>query len=204
MKVYFHGLKTGAIPTADELRELFKREVSLGKIEGAGIRKEQLDKAYQDLKKRVEEREAKKAERAAEKASGSREHTPLGIRVKEKPVRRPIEKTFGEEGLVLKETKPEEPALAESKKTIGPATPAQGVEIKATPIEKTISPAALSPAPEAPAAPPPTPNVAVPVAAAPVEEKPKLVDELERLAKLKELGALTPEEFEAAKKKLLG
>jgi hypothetical protein len=30
-----------------------------------------------------------------------------------------------------------------------------------------------------------------------------LVDELERLAKLRDLGALTPEEFELAKKKLL-
>ena len=40
-------------------------------------------------------------------------------------------------------------------------------------------------------------------APAPVE-KSKLLDDLERLAKLKEVGALTAEEFETAKKKLLG
>jgi hypothetical protein len=106
--------------------------------------------------------------------------------VKERPVRRPIEKTIGDEGSAPSSSKGGETAQ-ESRKTIGPATPAAGVEIKATPVEKTFG---AAPAPAAPAE-----------ADAP---KPQFIDDLERLAKLKEAGVLTPEEFEQAKKKLLG
>lgn len=196
LEAYFEGLKTGRIPSAEELKNIYKEKLSKGKVEGASLRKEQLDKAYEDLKKRVAEREAKKEEVARDRENAKKGNTPLGIRVKEKPVRRPVEKTFGDEGLAMKEPEPEEPPAVELKKTMGPATPAQGVEIKATPVEKSLGP--LEKAPEkivvAPAAPAP----------APAEEKPNLVNELERLAKLKEVGALTAEEFEAAKKKLLG
>src|SRR5205807_432903 len=96
----------------------------------------------------------------------------------EPPAHRPVEKTMGEDASPrLKE--PKEAPLVESKKTMGPLTPAAGVEVKA--VEKALFAAVEK-----------------------TEEKPKLVDELERLAKLKELGALTADEFEAAKKKLLG
>jgi hypothetical protein len=56
---------------------------------------------------------------------------------------------------------------------MGPATPSEGIVVKAAPVV----------APEARA---------------------KLLDDLERLAKLRESGALTQDEFDAAKKKLLG
>ena len=193
---YFHGLKTGVIPSADDLRELFKREMSRGKVEGASLGKAQLDKAYAELKRKVDERTQKKAP-PAEPEKG---HTPLGIRIKEKLVRRPVEKTMGDEAPLAKEPVPEKaeepPPAFEAKKTIGPATPASGIDIKVGIHEKTIGNAEPPPPPPAP---PPAPAPAAPAA----DGKAKLLDDLERLAKLKEMGALTAEEFELAKKKLL-
>ncbi len=213
IEAYFEGLKTGRIPSGDELRAIFKSQNSAGKVEGASMRKEQLDKAYEDLKQRVAEREAKKAQAAQERhagGSGQKDHE-LGIRVKEKPVRRPVEKTFGDDGTPAL-AKVEDPA-PESRKTIGPATPAAGVEIKATPVEKTIgfggAPAppvvAPTPVPTPALAPAPTPAPAPAATAAPAAapSKQQFIDDLERLAKLKEAGILTAEEFDQAKKKLL-
>jgi uncharacterized protein (DUF697 family) len=174
VEAYFHGLKTGKIPSSDELKAIYEKQLSRGKVEGASLRKEQLDKAYQELKAKVAEREAKKAQdrerREAEKGS-------LGIHVKEKPVRRPADKSMGEDA--PPEPKVEEPPVFKAEKTMGPATPAAGVEIKVAPAEPAPPPVAVS-------------------------DKSRLLDDLERLAKLKEIGALTQEEFELAKKKLLG
>lgn len=196
VEAYFHGLKTGKIPSAEELRAVYAEKLSKGKVEGASLRKEQLDKAYQELKQKVADREAKKTEHA-ERDGDDKGHTPLGIRIKEKPVRRPAEKSMGEDPPPA--PKVEEPPAFKAEKTMGPATPAAGVEIRATPIEKS-----LGPAPASVAVPAPVPvAVPAPAAAAP-DAKARLLDDLERLAKLKEVGALTPEEFELAKKKLLG
>jgi uncharacterized protein (DUF697 family) len=207
VEAYFEGLKTGRIPSADELRAIFKSQNSAGKVEGATLRKDQLDKAYEDLKQRVAEREARKAQAAQDRQASGKDHE-LGIRIKEKPVRRPVEKTFGDDG-APQLAKVEDPPAPESRKTIGPATPSAGVEIRATPVEKTIglgpapAPPAAAPAP-APAAPAPTPMpaaVTAPPPAAP--SKQQFIDDLERLAKLKEAGVLTAEEFDQAKRKLL-
>jgi uncharacterized protein (DUF697 family) len=189
VEAYFHGLKTGQVPSAQELKAIYEKQLSRGKVEGASLRKEQLDRAYQEMKEKVEQREAKKEAEHADK--DTKGHTPLGIRIKEKPVRRPAEKSMGEE-LPPPPPKEEEPAVFKAEKTMGPATPAAGVEIKATPVEKSLGPL-----------PPPKAVEVVPVPA-PSTDKTKLLDDLERLAKLKEIGALTPEEFELAKKKLLG
>src|SRR5581483_7438507 len=119
-------LKTGKIPSADELRAIFKEQSSKGKVEGAGLRKEEIDQAYLDLKRKVEEREAKKDAEARKETE--RGHTPLGIRIKEKPVRRPSEKTMGEDPAPPLKIE-EEPPPPVASKTMGPATPAKGVEI---------------------------------------------------------------------------
>ena len=206
IEAYFEGLKTGRIPSADELRAIFKSQNSAGKVEGASLRKEQLDKAYEDLKQRVAEREAKKAQVAQERhagGSGQKDHE-LGIRVKEKPVRRPVEKTFGDDGTPAL-AKVEDPA-PESRKTIGPATPSAGVEIRATPVEKTFGAAptpAPAPAPTPVSAPTPAPAAAATAPPVAAPSKQQFIDDLERLAKLKEAGILTAEEFDQAKKKLL-
>ena len=190
VEAYFHGLKTGKIPSSEELKAIYEKQLSRGKVEGASLRKEQLDKAYQELKAKVAEREAKKTERAeqreAEKAT-EKGHTPLGIRIKEKPVRRPADKSMGDDP--PPEPKVEEPPAFKAEKTMGPMTPAAGVDIKIAP---TLLPERGSTESRGGAAAPPA------------TDKSKLLDDLERLAKLKEIGALTPEEFELAKKKLLG
>jgi uncharacterized protein (DUF697 family) len=194
IEAYFDGLRKGEIPTAAELKDLFSRELSKGKAHGASLRKEQIEKVYQDLKKKIDEREggrpaAREREEEPERPRKDAKDpavTPSRITIREKPSRKPSEKTIGgsdEPGDVLPERAPEtvEPARG---KSIGPEDPPP-----AQPV----------------AAPTPMPAPAPPVvaAAAPPPAKVNLVDELERLAKLRDLGALTPEEFDAAKKKLL-
>jgi uncharacterized protein (DUF697 family) len=195
VEFYFDGLKAGQIPSAAELKEFFNKELANGRAKGNALSREQIDQVYGELKQKIDARERRKNEgqvedvRAHQDEKG-RGHTPLGIRIKEKPVRRPIEKTFGDEILPPPEVKVEAPRV-EPTKTIGPKTPAAGVEIHASPLDLK------APALEVKAAP-------VEVKAPAPQEKSKLLDDLERLAKLKEVGALTPEEFETAKKKLLG
>jgi len=196
---YFDGLRTGQIPTADEIKDLFNRELSRGKAEGAAIGRDQIDRAHEELKRRVHEREQKHGAPREDAPTGDAtvtrvgvpkgDATPHKIRVSERPVRRPNEKTIGE---------PEEPAEkpeAKKKLDLGPATPAQGSEAPeaSAPQAKTIGPA--TPAAGVEKAPAPAPPAKDP--------KTDLVETLERLAKLHAAGALTQEEFDAAKKKLL-
>jgi hypothetical protein len=57
---------------------------------------------------------------------------------------------------------------------------------------------------QAPAAPPAAPAAAPVAAPAPTEAAPSYLDELERLAGLRDQGIITDEDFEAKKKQLLG
>jgi uncharacterized protein (DUF697 family) len=226
VSAYFDGMRSGKIPSADAIKDIFKREFSRGKVQGASLRREDIDRAYRDLKAKVEERErvkaGAKAERAAAKESRKEvkdeEHapgtsqnpvTPSRITIRERPVRKPA-KTIGDDG--------EAPESAASASSDEEAPLPEKPPARAHAIEKTIGPEEPEPAPARPAVSvtpkaepvkiellkePPAPPPAVPLAAAPAATKPNLVDELERLAKLRDLGALTPEEFDMAKKKLL-
>jgi uncharacterized protein (DUF697 family) len=189
VSLYFDGLRSGRIPAADELKDLFTRELSKGKAHGATLRKEQIDQAYAELKRKVEERErAAKAKEEAPRGEERRERhtsanplTPSKITIRERPVRRPTEPAAEEE--------PERPAEEKKQLDLGPTTQDPAAEPPVQPFlvrsVKTIGPA--------------TPAGGTDAAAS----RPNLVDELERLAKLRDLGALTPEEFDAAKKKLI-
>src|SRR5207244_4092018 len=53
---YFDGLRAGTIPTVDTMKELFQRELAKGKAKGASIRRDEIDRAYRELKAKVEER----------------------------------------------------------------------------------------------------------------------------------------------------
>ncbi|MBI3724046.1 SHOCT domain-containing protein [bacterium] len=203
---YFDGLRTGQIPTADEIKDLFSRELSRGKAEGAAIGREEINRAHEELKRRVHERESgHKPSRSTDSPTVTRVTPSQGtsgdsspkIRIQERHVRRPNEKPAEEPeeekpaapgkkldlGVAPRKSEPaHEPEVAPAAKTIGPLTPPSGV----------------------------APASALPVEAAkPIvviekkEDKPDLVETLERLAKLHQAGALTAEEFEAAKKKLL-
>jgi uncharacterized protein (DUF697 family) len=182
-ELYFDGMKKGTVPRADEMVELFKREFSEGKARGAALRKEDLEAAARDLKARIAAREAAKAREPRE--SPGTEVRELGIKVREREVKKP------KPGM-------DEPELAEAPrggKTIGPSSGDAPPPPPAQPEppgrgKKTIGPALEPAAPAVPATP------AAPAGA--------FVSELERLAKLRDVGALTPEEFETAKKKLLG
>ena len=216
--LYFDGQRSGSIPTAASLAELFKRELKIGKAKGATIGRGELDRAYRELKAKVEERERAKESARAERqpehepepepekhAPGTSGNpvTPSRITIRERPVRKPT-KTIGEDADALpspvekpEPAPPAKPAFV-PEKTIGPETPYAG----------TVSPLAPAPAPAAAPAPAPLPAMPAITASAPAAvnapaTKVNLVDELERLAKLRDLGALTPEEFDLAKKKLL-
>jgi hypothetical protein len=167
---YFDGLRDGRIPSAAELKDLFARELAKGKAQGASIRKEQLERAYDELRRKVEERER---------------GTVSQIKIREKQVRKPKE------------------SAAE------PAAPAEpGKKLDLAPSAKATSESPLSPPPataaELPAKTigPSTPAAGVSLPSSEAAQG-RLVDELERLAKLRELGVLTAEELEIAKKKLL-
>lgn len=55
-----------------------------------------------------------------------------------------------------------------------------------------------------PASPPPTPTLPTPEAAPPVEVTDDVVEQLKKLAELRDAGILTEDEFTAKKSKLLG
>ena len=219
---YFDCLRAGNKPSSETIKDLFAAELKVGKQRGEQLDKEDLKRKANDLRRKVEARGGAEM-RTEARMDGSGPSDPAApgraapngkqkIRItlddRAERDRNPAvdqddlppqaRKTIGPLGVKVSpkgEPAPEpkaEPREPMAKKTMGEATPPAGT-------------------PEAPAATPPevvpvtsmAPEPIAPLPGSAGAEPSALIDQLERLAKLKELGVLTDDEYAEAKRKLL-
>jgi uncharacterized protein (DUF697 family) len=214
---YFDCLRAGNKPSSETMKDLFAEQFKVGKKRGEDLDTDSLKRQADDLRRRVEARgedlrtetrmdgsaaagrtQAGSSGAAADR--GGKRKITITLPDKAEQARNPavdqtdlpppMRKTIGPLGQVKVTPKGEEPAAepeatveprgATAKKTVGEATPPLGT-------------------PEAPG------ETSEPAAQGSSDgAENSLIDRLERLARLREQGILTADEFAEAKRKLLG
>lgn len=193
---YFNCLKADQAPSAEVMKDLFAEQFRVGKAKGQALDRSELERKADELRRRVEARDAElrtetrldpREEAARRPAAASA--TPASAAEVDGGARRKIKITLGGDGRA-------EVDRPRGKKTIGPEDDGRlALAPPGTPLGE--------------AAPPPvaakTVGAAEPEPAAVAQAAPaSFVDQLERLGKLRQAGVLSPDEFEQAKRKLLG
>lgn len=208
---YFDCLRSDQRPSAEVMKDLFKEQFRVGKQKGQALDQSELQRKAEELRRKVAERdEDLVTETRLDPRASDRLPRPSSSSAAAAPAptadgaRRKIKITLGggerdpREG---RKAEPEpDPERARGKKTIGP-------EVVAPPTPEPPSPRKTmgAPAPEPAPAPAPAPVQAEAPAPAPASEaKPSFVDQLERLGRLRDLGVLSADEFDQAKRKILG
>ncbi|MCO5171673.1 MAG: DUF697 domain-containing protein [Planctomycetes bacterium] len=211
---YFNCLKADQRPSAEVMKDLFAEQFRVGKAKGAALDRSELERKADELRRKVEARDAElrtetrldpRPEAAARRpAAGAPPPAEDGAG------RRKIKITIGGGPHAGRAGGGPNPARSDDadiddprprgKKTIGPeADGALGLAPPGTPLGEVAPPApatkTVGHAPEPAPAPAPEPVTAA---------APGFVDQLERLGKLRQAGVLTTDEFEQAKRKLLG
>lgn len=183
---YFDCLRSGNEPSAAAMKALFAEQFRVGKRRG-----EQLDEG--DLKRKAEELRRKVEAKDPSLRTETRFEPPPPSRAAGAPTASPGEAAARAK---IKITPREANSGSGSRKTIG----ADSDELRAV-TDPPADGAAPSPAPAAQA--PGAPAAGSAPAPRPASGGERLIDQLERLAKLHAAGVLDADEFEQAKRRLL-
>lgn len=202
---YFDCMRAGRVPSAQVMKDLFTEQFRVGKAKGQELDRSAVERKADELRRKVAERDAElvtetrldpRPQDAPRRAPTS---APAPAAEANGGGRRRIKITVGGGGGDRGRRAPDdEPVRA--RKTIGlddalPGTP---------PGDASPPPGATKTVGGPPPA-PPAPEPTRPAAAPPLKDHPpSFVDQLERLGKLRDAGVLTADEFELAKRKILG
>jgi uncharacterized protein (DUF697 family) len=216
---YFECLKADKKPSAQVMKDLFAEQLRVGKAKGQALDKSELERKADELRRKVAERDSdlQHETRLAPRAETRPKPSAFASSPAPPPAadggRRKIKITLGGGERDAGGRRADERVGGRGKKTIGPDDAPPEDELEDEPVEEPTS----DPPPPPPA---PGPATKVDEVAARIEVKamtertlvevdaapkaPGFIDQLERLGKLKQAGVLTSDEFEQAKRKILG
>lgn len=220
---YFDCLRADKAPSAQVMKDLFTEQFRVGKQKGQQLDRSELERKAEELRRRVAERDADLVTET--RLDPRRQDPPRRSSASAAPPppaegngggRRKIKITLGPGG---DSRRTDDEPIRGKKKTIGFGDALPGEE---DPDALHLAPPG-TPLGEVPPPPsarktvggPPPPTAAPPASAsapsptpvsAPAKEgeAPSFVDQLERLGKLRDAGVLSADEFEQAKRKILG
>ncbi len=227
---YFDCLREDKVPSAQVMKDLFAEQFRVGKARGQQLDRSELERKADELRRKVAERDADlvtetrldpRRQDAPRRPMSAASPPPAAADVNGGG-RRKIKITLGGGG-ERRRAEVEEP-LRGKKKTIGlddalpgddpqerplhlapPGTPPGDVPPPPVAV-KTVGGPPPPPAPPRPSAPEPAtaPAATTTPAAPPGGDAPSFVDQLERLGRLRDAGVLSADEFEQAKRRILG